>query len=149
MGTKDGVLAAPNAGVWAEPNKDGVDPKGVEIWGEIVFPNKENVEAEADGVENIEEEGTAAAGADDAGVLKNENPLPNEEADNPTEDCGAPEVAAVAELENKPATCVDGWAGMFNVGWILLAAASSLAVSRRSASRKGSWASPRRLWSTR
>lgn len=88
----------------------------------------------------------------EAGVPKSDNPLP-EEANVEGADvcCAVDDAPCVPELVSNPATCVDGceFAGKFKVGCTLLAAASCLAVSRRSASRNGSFPSPRRRWSAR
>ena len=85
------------------------------------------------------------------GVLKRERAFPEDGCAGAVDVWGAVDAEEVAELANKPAPCVEGceFAGKCKVGCTLLAAASFLALSRRSASRKGSFPSPRRRWSTR
>lgn len=143
----------PAAGV--EPNngavlvKEGVEvdkePKS-EVWGEAADPNKEDTGADVTGVEKREDDGVEAAG-----VLKSVDPLPDGAEEKPAAVWGAADVPAAAVLANKPATWVDGcgFAGKCCVGWTLRAAASCLAVSLLSASRKGSFIWPRRRWSAR
>lgn len=108
--------------------------------------------AEVVGVANkeddMEEDGTE-------GVLKREKAFPEGAGAGAVavavDAWGAVDAEEVAELANKPAPCVEGceFAGKCKVGCALLAAASFLALSRRSASRNGSFPSPRRRWSTR
>lgn len=141
----------PAAGV--EPNNGAVLVKeGVEVdkelksdaWGEADDANKEDMGADVTGVANREDDGVEAAG-----VLKSVDPLPEEE--KPAAVWGVADVPGAAELANKPATWVDGcgFAGKCCVGWTLRAAASCLAVSLLSASRKGSFIWPLRRWSAR
>lgn len=145
---KEGVEAEPRAGAdeeapkaWvALPNKEGVaaDPNKVDTGAEVVgVANKED---------DMEEDGTE-------GVLKREKAFPEDAGAGAVavDAWGAVDAEEVAELANKPAPCVEGceFAGKCKVGCALLAAASFLALSRRSASRNGSFPSPRRRWSTR
>lgn len=132
------------------PNKDRVDAANKDdddICGDTPDPNNEEGEAEVAGVANREDD-IEEAGAED-GVLKRESPPP-EEADITADVCGATN-APVAVFVSDPPTCADGceFTGKCKVGCTLLAAASCLAVSRRSASRNGSLPSPRRRWSAR
>lgn len=129
----------------AEPPREGIEadraPKSDDCGEAPDDPNKE-IGAEVAGVENREADDVAAAGAD-----KKEKLLP-EEADGAAGAAASVAVDApgIAELEKSPATWVAGCgsAGKCRVGCTLLAAASCLAVSRRSASRNGSFPSPRR-----
>jgi len=90
----------------AGPNNEGVllnegvnEPKSG-VWGEALdSPNMEVVGAEATGVENNEDEDVAADG-----VLKSEDPLPDEAATTVAEVWGADDAPGVAELANNPAT---------------------------------------------
>lgn len=141
-------VAAPlnKEGVDAEPSNDADDELKSEAWGEAPDdPNKEDTGAEDVGVakrEDDEKEEDATV----EGVLKRENPLPEEADAGAADACGTMDAPGVAELANNPATWVEGceFAGKFKVGCTLLAAASCFAVSRRSASRNGSFTSPRR-----
>lgn len=150
-----GVVLEPKAGA-ALPNKEGVeadankdddeDPKS-DVWGVAPDdPNREDTGAEVVGVAN-REDGTEEGA--EVGVPKR---LPEEANVVAADVCWAVDDAPrVPELVSNPATCVDGceFAGKCKVGCTLLAAASCLAVSRRSASRNGSFPSPRRRWSAR
>lgn len=117
-----------------------VKPKGDDC-GEAVVPNNDTGAAEVAGVEKRD---GVVVGAD--GV---EKILPVE-ADTAAGGV-AVETAGAAKLATAlligAAAC--GTAGKCKVGCTLRAAASCLAVSRRSASRKGSFPSPRRRWSAR
>lgn len=132
---KEGVEADPNKEADAEPKRD--------VWGVAEDePNREETGAEVEGVANKDD--FKVDGAE--GVLKSENPLPDEAVVTAEEVCGTVDAPWAPELVNKPATCVDGceFADKWRVGCTLFAAASCLAVSRRSASRNGSFPSPRR-----
>lgn len=137
----DGGALLGNKEVEAEPSAGADD----------ALPNKVDPVAAVCGVANKEDD-MEEDGAEE-GVLKRDIPLP-EEADASVvaaDVCGAVDAPGVAELANKPATCVEGCelAGKCKVGCTRLAAASCFAVSRRSASRNGSFPSPRRRWSAR
>lgn len=136
MDPKDGTVLPNKEGVEAA-NKDDDD----DICGDTPDPKGKEAEAEVAGVANREDD-IEEAGVED-GVLKRENPPP-EEADVTADVCGATD-APVAVFVSNPATCADGceFTGKCKVGCTLLAAASCLAVSRRSASRNGSLPSPR------
>ena len=134
---KAGVALPSTEGVEVELNKDADDKPIKDAWGVAEDdPNREDTGAEEDGVVNRE---------DIIGVLS-ENPLPDVAAVVAADVCGKDDAPGVPELADNPATCVDGceFEGKCKVGCTLLAAASCLAVSRRSASRKGSFPSPRR-----
>lgn len=123
----------------AENNEEDDVPNNV-LCGEAPDgPNKEDTGAEVDGVANRED-----AVTEEDGVLN--KPLPEEAAAVAADACGAVDVAGVADLANNPVPCVEGceFTGKCRVGCTLLAAASSLAVSLRSASRNGSFPSPLR-----
>lgn len=76
----------------ADPRRDLDEELKRDVW----------MEAPVVGVAN-REDGMEEAGVED-GVLKRDNPPPEEAADVAAEVCGAEAAAGAAELANKPAT---------------------------------------------